>query len=149
MALGAFSSAFSSAFDIGSQIVPDTHDGGGTDYVRREDIDRVRRRVRRMEEARTESIKQQREAGRQLVDALAAAYRRAVGEEPEIAEEMAAALAPAVSTTALRAPRSVDWRPVLANIDAVEAFLVVLDRDIRSRRAAEDEDIAILMLAVA
>lgn len=140
---------------FGQGAQPDTHDGadrGGSAPVRREEIERIRRRLGRLEDARSESFARQREAGRQLVEAIAATYRAVSEEAPGAAEEMATALAPAVRVSSLRAPRSVDWRPLLNNLAAIERFIRIAEAQLsayRARYESEEEDIAILMLAIA
>lgn len=149
MALGAFSSAFSSAFDIGSQA--DTHDGG-TYYPSRREIAAIRKRLQEAEAARQQELEDERRAEARLEAALRRAFRRLAGEpedDPVLAVVASAApdavVAPERVPSGDRPAPRIDFGLLAADFAGVARLLAEFER----RLADEEEDIAVLILAMA
>lgn len=145
MALGAFSTAFSSAYDIGSDT--DTHDGGYGGATRRE-IEAIRRRMRELDRAREEDKK----AAEQRLEAAIARAFREIGGEPEEAAAIVAAVMPEmvpetrpISEFRASGPPRIDFGGIASDLAAVERLV----REMERRFIEEEEDIAVLVLALA
>lgn len=144
---GAFSSAFSSAFDVGTAatVVTDTHDGGPTS---RREYEEIRRRIRKVEDARQKSDEDRIKAQQRLRTAVERAYRRVVDGLPDpveaVPEIIQAAKIPTTKTDSTIAPVMPDFAAMSNDLDAVQRLVAVLEE-----RARDEEDVEILLLAMA
>lgn len=144
---GAFSSAFSTAYDVGTVPVvapiTDTHDGGYS----REEYDALRKRIREAEKAREKSEQAKKRAKQKLLDELERSYRRIVLGEPELAEEVLAATIAAEPQAIIytEAAPQIDWRKFTDLLDTAGQILAILERE-RVAMAADEADIEILLL---
>src|SRR5690349_16602375 len=143
---GAWSDAWGAAWGFSASTATDTtdhHDGG---RYSEEERDRIRRRIREYEKARERSEKERRASQKRLHNALQAAYRRVLGEEPAVAQEIAA-LAPALPGEAPLP--GLDLQRMSDLLDAAYQVLDILERDRRLAEwtAADEADIEILLLS--
>ena len=158
---GAFSSAFSSAFDIA--VAATTTDTAG-DVATADEIRRLEAAYRKVAEAREKSQKERRQAERRLTETITKAYRRLVEHQPDVAEEIAAAVAPEapvtlgkpVSVAALRAAMVGHTEDVAGEMiarlrqwqDGVIATQELERLRVEAEIAADENDVEMLLLAL-
>lgn len=122
----------------------DTHDGGYS----REEYDALRRRIREADKARKLSRKAREKARQKLAEELDRSYRRVVLNEPEIAQEVIAAIEPQAVIIEEAAPQ-IDWRKLTDILDTAGTVLAILERQRRvdAWMAADEDDVEILLLS--
>lgn len=143
-----------------------TATGGGT-YLTPEELAKAKAYWRELEENDNLSRRKRKKAEYELTETIRKAYLRAVGEEPELAEEIVQVVAQAAPATvkATSAPLfkpavvvdPIDWKLVAQSVDAMRAILQVMEtraaaqafelrRQIELERIARDEEDAEILL---
>lgn len=129
-----------------------------------DELHRIRRHYEELEEATQATKKRRRQLERRLNETIRAAYRKAVGLDPEAAEAIVAALPPAavveapkpkVQARARTAPTAaplptIDWASIESNLVAAQAVIVAIERHAAmvAERAARTEALNALALKV-
>lgn len=138
---GSWASAWGSSWGSIAPTTTDTHDGGG--YSRRE-LDELRRRAKRLEQAQNKSAKRRQEEERKLAEVLEKAFRRVVEGLPDpimgIPALVAEAGLPVVPTDGYMPPQP-DWLALTQDIAAVQRLIATLEM-----MAADEDDIEMLLL---
>jgi hypothetical protein len=170
--LGTFDAATFDAGLFASSDVAAAVTSGGAWYPTPEELERLRAYRAELDEAHELPRKKRRKLEQDLTETIRKAYQRAVGEEPEAAEEFieaVAAIAPAAVkavevTTALPefAPvvSLIDWAMIGRDLGAMKQLMGVIEARAATRayeafRAAEierirldEEDIEVLLLGI-
>ncbi len=116
--------------------------------------------VNRLRALRKKDDKERREAEKRLTGLIEAAYNRALGIEPDVADEIAAAAVEAEQAKPRRAEEidqplvRYDWNALARHLDGLDALLARMDarkaaeHAVALAMAAEEDDIEMLLMVM-